>query len=191
MVPEVRENGEQTPNVDTSPEARRDRCGGVLSATPNPKWGGLSNFKNRSHWYEHLEDRLSQHAPSFTSMVAADADRRPAARDLPLLLSSPADATLQKLPTYVTSASLRVSSPANPAAGTTVMCSAVFTPIDWTQMVATSFFQGNPQPTQRNESMQSQQPNPVTIPSPNTPPHRPAQPGAKRGGCVKSVFVSR
>jgi hypothetical protein len=40
----------------------------------------------------------------------------------------------------------------NPANGTMTIYSAVPTSMEWTQIGATAFFQGNPRPTQRNKS---------------------------------------
>jgi len=52
-------------------------------------------------------------------------------------------------------------------------------------MGATSFFQGTPRPTQRDENTQSSQPNPAAVQSPKVPPNR--QPGIRRKGSVKSI----
>ncbi|KAI0113280.1 hypothetical protein F4814DRAFT_341958 [Daldinia grandis] len=101
-------------------------------------------------------------------MLAVDTDRRSTARDL---------LSVQNL--------LLLASQAN---RTTIISSAAPTPINWTQTVATAFFQGNLQPTQRNRSMQPSQPNPVAIPLPNVPPNRPAHPGAMRGRLLHYQF---
>jgi hypothetical protein len=136
-------------------------------------------FTEWKQWYEYLQTCLNQyqHERPFASMVVVDTDQRLTARDLLNVQNPPTNATLN----------LGVSPLANQANGTTTIYSAAPTPMDWTQTAATAFFQGNPLPTQRNESMQPPQPNPVAIPSPNAPPNRLAQPDARRGGSVKSV----
>lgn len=112
----------------------------------------------------------NQHAHRFVSLLRVDADRRPTARDLLNAFEQSTNVVLQNPPTNATLVGLGGSPLARQANGTAMLCSAVPTPMDWPQTVSTAFFQGKPQPTQRNESMQPPQPNPVAIPSPNAPP---------------------
>ncbi|KAI1300448.1 kinase-like protein [Xylaria venustula] len=151
MAPEVRENREQTPKVDIwGLGVIAVECLRGLLSEKDSQ--ELSEWKQ---WYEELQVRLNQHAYRPVSMLRVDADRRPTARNLNAFEQS-TNVVLQTPPTSATLAGLG------------------------TQTVATAFFQGEPQPTQRNESMQPAQPNPVAIPPPN-------EPRARRGGSVKSA----
>ena len=144
-----------------------------------PEIDRRTEFTEWKQWYGYLLTCLNRHQQTrpFASMAAVNIDQRPTARDLLNVQNPPTNITLN----------LGVSSLTSQANGTTMIYSAAPTPMDWTQTIAPAFFQGNPQPTQRNESKQPSQPNPVAIPSPNVPPSRPAQPGSRRGGSVKSA----
>lgn len=174
MAPEVRESREQTPKVDIW----------GLGVTVVECLEGLekmqSQFQTWQRWDKDLQACLIQHQPRFTSMLDVVTDRRPMACDLLGLHNPPTNGT----------SSLGVSSLAIQVNGTTSVYSAAPTPMDWTQTVAAALLQGNPLPIQRNGSMQSSQPNPVVLQSPNlypNRPNRPAQPGSKRGGSIKST----
>jgi hypothetical protein len=117
-------------------------------------------------------------------MLADVADQRPIAHQL--LRDFFPHTSLQNAQTNATSSSFGVSSPlTNQVNGTTMIYSAAPTPMEWTRTGATAFFQGKPWPTQRDESTQPSQPNPVAAQSPKVPPNR--QPGIRRKGSVKST----
>jgi hypothetical protein len=109
----------------------------------------------------------------MAAMLADVADQRPTAHQLRRDLFP--HTSLQNAQT-ATSSSFGVSSPpTNQVNGTTMIYSAAATAMDWTRTGATAFFQGNPQP------------NPGAVRTPQVPPNRPAQPGPRRKGSVKSA----
>ncbi|CZR52893.1 uncharacterized protein PAC_02770 [Phialocephala subalpina] len=181
VAPEVRHNGEQTPKVDIyglgitfveclvklPPEAERE-----------------VTWQHWEQWHGHLQTLLSQHEPRIAAMLADVADQRPTAHQL--LRDFFPHTSLQNAQTNATPSSFGVSSPlTNQVNGTTMIYSAAPTLMEWTRTRATAFFQGNPWPTQRDESTQPSQPNPVAAQSRKGPPNR--QPGIRRKGSVKSA----
>jgi serine/threonine protein kinase len=173
IAPEVLEGGKQTPKVDIwGLGVTLVEC---LVTLP-PEGERAINLK-REHWYEYLQRCLHQHqhAYSFAPMVAVDADSRPTARDLLNMEDALSDATMARSgPLSLTN---QIHEPP-------MIHSEVLTPMDWTQTVATAFFQAIPQPTPFNESMQ---PNPVVVPLRDTPAGPSAQPRARRGVSGRSV----
>jgi hypothetical protein len=115
-------------------------------------------------------------------MLADGANQRPTAHHL--LRDFFPHTSLQNGRTNTASSSFGVSSPlTNQVNGTPMIYTAVPTPMEWTRTGATAFFQGKPWPTQRDESTQPSQPNPVAAQSPKVPPNQ--QPGVRRKGSVK------
>ncbi|KAF4637559.1 hypothetical protein G7Y89_g541 [Cudoniella acicularis] len=159
VAPEVRQN-EELP-----PEAERE-----------------VTWQHWEQWHRHLQTLLSQHEPRMAAMLVDVADQRPTAHRL--LRDFFPHTSLQNAQTNATSSSFGVSSPLmNQVNGTTIIYSAAPTPMEWTRTGATGFFQGKPWPTQRDESTQPSQPNPVAAQSPKAPPNR--QPGIRRKGSVE------
>ncbi len=180
VAPEVRQNGEQTPKVDIyGLGITFVEC---LVKLPSETERDVT-WQHREQWHLHLQTLLSQHEPRLAAMLADVADQRPTAHQL--LRDFFSHTSLQNAQT-ATSSSLEVSSPlTNQVNGTTMIYSAAPTPMEWTRTGATAFFQGNPWPTQRDESTQPSQPNPVVVRLPKVPPNR--QPGIRRKGSVKST----
>jgi hypothetical protein len=107
---------------------------------------------------------MNQHAQQYASMLAENAHRRPAARQLlDAFVKQPTHAPLRTPQTNGTWTNFGVSSLTNQANGTTMIYSVAPTPMEWTQTVATAIFQGNSQPTPRCERPQPLQPNPVAV----------------------------
>lgn len=117
-------------------------------------------WQHWGEWHQHLQKLLSQHEPRMAAMLADVADPSPGLKmRKPMLPKS----------------SFGVSPPTNQVNGTTMICSAAATAMDWTRTAATAFFQGYPQP------------NPGAVRTPQVPPNLPAQPRPRRKGSVKSA----
>jgi hypothetical protein len=183
MAPELWLNGGQTAEVDIyALGATYIEC---LQKFPT-KEVRRAKYPQWLEWHRHLQTLANQLEPRVAPMLADVADQRPRARQLlDDFFPQPAHA-LQGPRNGVTPSSFGVSSPlTNQVNGTTTSYSATATAMDWTRTGATAFFQGNPQPTQRDDSTQPPQPNSVAVRSPKVPPNR--QPGIRRKGSVKSA----
>ena len=171
VAPEVRQNGEQTPKVDIyGLGITFVEC---LVKLPSETEREVT-WQHWEQWHRHLQTLLSQHEPRIAAMLADVADQRPTAHQL--LRDFFPHTSLQNAQTNTASSSFGVSSPLTKQVnGTTMIYSAAATAMDWTRTGPTAFFQGNPQP------------NPGAVRTPQVPPNRPAQPGPRRKGSVKSA----
>lgn len=185
MAPELWLNSGQTAKVDIyALGATYIKCLQEFEAVEVRR----AKYPQWHQWHQYLRTLVDQLEPRIAPMLADAADQRPTARELFQYYFPLSAHAIQGPQNGITPSSFGVSSPlTNQVNGTTTIYSAAPTAMDWARTGATAFFQGNPQPTQRNESTQPSQPNSVVAQSPKVPPNRPAQPGIRRKGSVMST----